>query len=179
MIRRLRDEAILLLDRRGAILDVARDVTRVLREQGIDAAVIGGIAVVLHGHVRTTVDVDVLVPAADRRLAEVLKAAGYSFSRAKREFSKDRVPVHLVPMEQLRTAPRTFVEIDGVRTVGLADLIGMKLELGLRDPLRAQDLADVIGLIRARRLTPTFAAKLDKSLRPDFRKLARAIRQSR
>jgi len=55
----------------------------------------------------------------------------------------------------------------------------MKLSLGTRDPLRAIDLADVIGLIRCRRLTPAFAAKIPAALRPDFRKLAKAISKQR
>ena len=41
--------------------------------------------------------------------------------------------------------------------------------------MRAIDLADVIGLIRARRLNATFASKIAKELRPDFRRLARAV----
>ena len=60
-------------------------------------------------------------------------------------------------------------------TVGLEDLINMKLDSGRRDPLRAQDLADVIGLIRHHGLGADFARRLDKSLRPEFRKLAKAV----
>ena len=87
--------------------------------------------------------------------------------------------MHLVSPEQARIAPAEFVTVDGVRTVGLADLINMKLDLGLREPLRAQDLADVIGLIRARRLAPTFASQLARGLRPEFRKLAKAVAKDR
>ena len=47
----------------------------------------------------------------------------------------------------------------------------------MRNMLRAQDLADVIGLIRHNRLTSEFAKHLDKSLRPTFRKLVKAIQQ--
>jgi hypothetical protein len=45
--------------------------------------------------------------------------------------------------------------------------------------LRAQDLADVIGLLRHHRLTSGFAQHLDKALRPAFRKLVRMIQQER
>lgn len=177
MIRSLRDEALLILEGRGAILDVAREVTHVLRAASVDGAVIGGVAVVLHGHVRTTVDVDVLVESlADA--AAALKGIGFAFDRASREFRRGDVPVHLVLPDQARISNVRSIEIDGIRTVSLADLIAMKLSLGLRDPLRAQDVADVIGLIRARRLTTSFAAKLPKEIRPEFRKLAKAISDS-
>jgi len=55
----------------------------------------------------------------------------------------------------------------------------MKLASGLRDPLRAIDLADVIGLIRARKLTSDFASKLSRGIRAEFRKLAKAAARDR
>jgi hypothetical protein len=103
--RALRDEALSLLDRRGSILELAREISRLMRRQGIP----GG--------------------------------------------------------------------IEGITTVGLADLIEMKLASGMRNMLRAQDLADVIGLIRHNGLTSEYAKHLDKSLRPTFRKLVKAIQQ--
>ena len=60
MVPRLHKEALLLLNGGGAVLDAAREVTRVLRDRDLDGSVIGGIAVVLHGYVRTTIDVDVV-----------------------------------------------------------------------------------------------------------------------
>ncbi len=175
MIRSLTDEALLLLDGRGAILDVAREVSSVVREHNLDAAVIGEVAVVLHGYVRTTIDVDVFVGDAPQAAADALRAAGYSFHRARREFRRGHIPVHLVTVAETRMTPRKLVAIADILTVSLPDLVNMKLASGLRDPLRAIDLADVIGLIRARRLTAAFAAKLDKTVRPEFRKLVRAI----
>ncbi|MFO0951864.1 MAG: hypothetical protein U0835_12075 [Isosphaeraceae bacterium] len=41
--------------------------------------------------------------------------------------------------------------------------------------LRAQDLADVIALVRLHRLDGSFTRHLDKTLRPTFRKTARSI----
>jgi hypothetical protein len=175
MNRLLRDEALLLLEGRGAILDVAREVTSVLREAGLDGAIIGGVAVVLHGYVRTTVDVDVFVGDYLREVAAALKSAGFSYRRSRGEFRRNDVPVHLVTASQTRFVPDRFIEIDDVQTVSLPDLVATKLSSGTRDMLRAIDLADVIGLIRSRRLTPAFAAKLPRPLRAIFRKLARAV----
>lgn len=52
-----------MLEGDGEILDVARDVTRILNEERIRGAAIGGIAAGLHGHVRATADVIALIRA--------------------------------------------------------------------------------------------------------------------
>lgn len=175
--RNLRDEALRLMEGRGTILETAREVSRLMREAAIPGAVIGGIAVVLHGHVRTTTDIDIFSSGPAEPLSGLLISQGFTFDAGRREFVREGVPVHLVLLEQLGVPPREIVEIDGVTTVSLADLIAMKLRSGLKHLLRAQDLADVIGLIRHRGLTSEFARHLDKDLRPEFRKLARAIQR--
>jgi hypothetical protein len=104
-----------------------------------------------------------------------LTACGFSFDSARREFIRDGIPVPLVRPEQVPDRPREYAEIDGIRTVSLADLIAMKLRSGSRHTLRAQDLADVIGLMRHHGLTSSYASRLPSDLRPEFRKLARAL----
>jgi hypothetical protein len=172
---RLRDEAMLMLEGRGQVLETAREVTLLIRESGATAAVIGGIAVMLHGHVRATVDVDVYVEGEPGPLAARLVGAGFAFDPSRREFRRDLVPIHIVRPDQVPDNPREYVEIDGIGTVSLADLITMKLRSGSSNLLRAQDLADVIALVRRHGLGSSFAARLPKDLRPAFRKLARAI----
>lgn len=166
-----------MLEGKGALLDTARDVSRLLGMAEPGAAVVGGVAVVLHGYVRTTSDVDLYVPGAAERVAEILQANGFPFDPDRREFVRDGVPVHLVRPEQIPTPPRTLVEIEGIRTVSLADLLNIKLRSGLKHRLRAIDLADVIGLIRRHGLTGAFTRQIDKDLRPEFRKLARDIQR--
>jgi hypothetical protein len=122
MHQSLRDQALLILEGRGAILDIAREVSRLMREAGVDGAVIGGVAVVLHGHVRTTIDVDVWTAGPLTRMAELLKANAFEFSTERREFMKAGVPLHLVTLEQIGRAPRQTVEVDGILTVDLASL---------------------------------------------------------
>jgi hypothetical protein len=172
---RLRDEALSLMDGRGAILDTAREISSVLRGSGVSAAVIGGVAVVLHGHWRSTRDIDLLAVSPLDSVAAVLQAHGFQLDPDRREFVREGIPVHLVTPDQAGNAVPRTVEIEGVVTVALPDLIEMKLRSGTANLLRAQDLADVIGLIRRHRLTGEFARKLDRPLRPTFRKLARAI----
>ncbi|HEY2155394.1 MAG TPA: DUF6036 family nucleotidyltransferase [Isosphaeraceae bacterium] len=172
----LRDEALKLLDGRGAILDAAREISAALREAGVEGAIVGGVAVVLHGYVRTTVDVDVYSPEPAERVIDVLESLGFTLDRARREFVRDILVVHIVRPEQVAPAPRRLVEIDGVTTVSLADLIAMKLRSGLAKMTRAKDLADVIGLIGQCGLKSGFSSRLPEDLRPEFRKLVRAIR---
>ncbi len=165
-----------MLDGGGAILDVAREVSGVLVSTGIPGMVIGGVAVVLHGHLRTTKDVDVYLGEPPERFARELEARGYRIDRERKELVKGGIPVHLVMEDQVGTPPAKSEDIEGVRVVSLADLISMKLRSGTANLLRAQDLADVIGLIRHRRLTSKFAGRIQKDLRPEFRKLVKAIR---
>ncbi len=160
------------------ILDIAREVSAIMHRAGVNGAVIGGVAVVLHGHVRTTVDVDVFVSDPPEPFADALKAAGFDFDATRKEFVKSGVPVHLVFVDQVRRPPTDRIELDGVTTVSLEDLIDMKLRSGASNPLRAQDLADVIGLIRHHRLRSDFAAKLGADVRGEFRKLVEAIDRS-
>jgi hypothetical protein len=175
--RSLRDEALSLLEHRGSLLDVARDVTQVLQRGDVRGAIIGGVAVVLHGYVRSTTDVDVLVDEPLTIIADLLKAEGFQYNRARREFVRGEVPVHLVVPEQSGKIPERTVEIDGIITVELASLIEMKLASGSKYILRAIDLADVIGLIRQNRLTEAFGRHLDESQRPAFFRLVKAIEQ--
>jgi hypothetical protein len=169
------DEALMTLHGAGPVLDIAREISAILRDQRIHGAIVGGVAVGLHNHLRTTVDVDVFVSGDVRQLGSALEARGFSFDAANRQWTKSDVPVHAVTLAQLETAPQRIEEINGILTVSLADLITMKLRSGTRDMLRAQDLADVIGLIRANRLTSAFAPHIESSLRSEFRKLVDAI----
>jgi hypothetical protein len=173
----LRDEALLLLDKRGTLLDIAREVSRLMQASSIPGVVVGGIAVVLHGFVRTTNDIDIFLQPPLEPLADLLTANNFTFDQGKKEFVKNDVPVHLVLPDQVGTLQNEAVEIEGITTVTLVDLINMKLRNGSKNLLRAQDLADVIGLIRHRQLTSSFARHLDGELRPAFRKFVRMIEQ--
>ncbi|MCC7291736.1 MAG: hypothetical protein IT449_06725 [Phycisphaerales bacterium] len=175
MVRlKLRDEALLMLEGRGQVLETAREATAALRAGGADGAVIGGVAVVLHGYVRTTSDVDLFVSDLDRA-ATALRSGGFAFRRKDRSFSRAEVPIHLVTDSTTPSPSRPFETREGIWTVALVDLINMKLRSGTERLTRAIDLADVIGLIRCRKLTAEFTKNLDKDLRSTFRKLVSAV----
>lgn len=163
-----------MLEHRGAILDTAREVSDLLRQHQIRGAIIGGIAVVLNGHLRTTRDVDVWIADSLETFADILRDSGASYDPAEREFSLNGIPIHLVPNDLAQPEPQKLTEIDGITTIALADLINMKLRSGLHNLSRAQDIADVIGLVRQHKLSKVFASKIDKKYRADFRKLVEA-----
>lgn len=172
----LATEAILMLEHRGEVLATARRVSAILRDARIDGAIIGGIAVFLHGYARTTRDVDVFVKGELQLASNAMTNAGLRYDASSREFRSGQVPVQLVDETIAQPAPQSRTEIDGVLTIGLADLINLKLRSGTKNIARSQDIADVVGLIRANKLSGEFTSKLDKSVRAEFRKLVKAIK---
>ena len=152
------------------ILGVARHLTA-----RIDAPVLGGIAVILHGYLRTTTDLDFYTP--DRKQTDLeLRAAGARWDVARREHVLDDVRIHTVtPVDAKHDVERTSV-IDGVRVVSLKDLIAIKLRCGLNNLNRAKDIGDVVELIRRVPLDKRFAGKLPPDLRTDFKKFVDAVR---
>lgn len=173
--RALEREAWRLLEGDSEILNVARDVSAILRAEKIRGAVVGGVAVGLRGYVRATADVDIYVPDVEE-FAQVLRRNGFRFDRTRREFRRGKIPVHLVTDEQTGGPPKRISDVYGITTVSLGDLLNMKLRSGTKSILRAQDLADVIALIRIHGLTSAYASHITPSLRPDFRKIVRAVR---
>lgn len=155
------------------ILTVARKLTPL-----VDAPVLGGIAVYLHGVGRSTVDLD-LYAADSAATAAQLRAAGARWHPATREHVLDGVRIHTVTPEQAGLIVQRSSLIDGVRVVTLADLVAIKLLSGLQNPARSRDLGDVEDLIRAVPLDKRFAPKLPRAIRAEFKALVDAVRASR
>jgi len=169
-LRRLWKQGIGLPGNNDKILAVARHLT-----EQIDAPVLGGIAVILHGYPRTTVDLGFYTP--DRTVTDVqLRAAGAKWNASEREHVYDGVRIHTVTPEDAKHEVRNTSVIQGVRVVSLKDLIAIKLRTGLDHVGRAKDLGDVQELIRAVPLDKTFAAKLPKDLRDPYKKMVDAVR---
>lgn len=152
------------------ILEVARRLRKV-----VDAPVIGGIAVYLHGGGRSTVDLDLY--SADLQVtSDQLVSAGARWDRANREYLLDGVRIHTVsPQDAGITIEKTSI-IDGIRVVTLKDLVAIKLLCGLKNPGRSKDLGDVEELIRSVPLDKRLAASLPKSVRQEFKAMVDAVR---
>lgn len=170
--------------------DAAADSHAILRDAGIPHAIVGGVAVCLHGYRRNTVDLDLLVRRDDQaKVKAALEAAGYVWSKEHAEFrTPSGIPVQFLLSGERAgkgaevvlpdpNAPGVTVELEGLHVVRLAKIVEMKLASGLGSPRRThRDLADVVELIAVHQLSRSFARFLHKSLRPAFREL---VEQSR
>jgi hypothetical protein len=164
-----------------------RKITSRLTELRIPYAVAGGMALVAHGYDRTTVDVDILVTAEG--LAAVhreLEGVGYvpPFSGSKNLKDVEyKVRIEFLVSGQFpgdgKPKPVAFpdpkyaaVEIDGIRYLGLPQLIELKLASGMTGGVaRLKDFADVVELIQILRLPKDFAEKLNLYVRTKYNEL--------
>jgi hypothetical protein len=161
-----------------------------LRAEGIPHAVVGGVAVCLHGYQRTTVDVDVLIGSGlSERVRGCLEQAGFAWDAEQREF-RDRAGVAvqlLVAGERAGKGsevllpdpgnPRAVETKEGLPVAALAPLIEMKLACGEGDLRRThKDFADVVELIAGHGLGGEFAAGLHKAVRKTYRRLLKHAR---
>ncbi len=159
-------------------------LARSLQSEGIDYAIVGGMAMAGLGVVRVTQDVDVLLtPDGLRRFAEQAHRLGYApaFPGAHKTFIdvETRVRVEVLTAGEYpgdgKAKPVAFpdpavasTEIEGVRIITLEKLIELKLASGTSAPHRLRDLADVQDLIAALHLPADFADRLDPSVRASF-----------
>ena len=161
-----------------------------LAVSGISHAIVGGVAVCLHGYRRNTVDVDLLVRREDvEAIRSTLEAAGFEWSAQNHEFLSPSG----VPIQFLLTGDRagndsevrfpdpgvanTVVQKEGLPVLSLARLIESKLACGAGNLRRThKDFADVIELIDVNQLPASFVRLLHKSVRESFRELLRRTR---
>jgi hypothetical protein len=161
-----------------------------LQAAGIPHAIVGGVAICLHGYRRNTVDLALLIRPDDQsKVRAELEQRGYTWSAERAEFrAPSGVPVQfLISGERAGKgaevvlpepdAPGVAVEIEGLSVLALAKLIDVKLACGLGSPRRThRDLADVVELIALHQLNKSFARFLHNSQRSAFRQL---VEQSR
>ena len=87
----------------------------------------------------------------------------------------DGVPVHLLSADELGHRPAYLEERRGVQTVSLGELLTLKLRTGVRQLVRARDLADVVELIRARKLNGSYANRIAEDVRPEFKSILKEL----
>lgn len=164
----------------------------VLAKAGVPHAVLGGVAVCLHGYRRNTIDVDLLVRSEDMPAIKLaLVAAGLVWDESAREFRTNAgIPIQFVAAgeragkgsEVFLPSPsdeRVAVLIEGLPVLSLASLIESKLACGEGDPRRMhRDFADVVELIAIHGLEGSFSLHLHKAVRPAFRDLVRRLGSS-
>jgi hypothetical protein len=173
-----------------SLWDVAERVHKLLRTYKVPYAIVGGVAVCLHGYRRNTVDLDLLIrpeDAAEFRAA--LESGEFAWvPRAKEYRSPAGVAVQVLlagdpegPGQEASfpdpSRDDCVTTIQGVRVLALAQLIQAKIACGLGNLRRThRDFADVVELIAIHRLDGSFARLLHKSVRKEFRRLVRMTR---
>lgn len=173
-----------------SLWQVAAQCHQLLSEANLPHAVVGGVAVCLHGYQRNTVDVDLLVRKEDSQaVRELLEREHYLWQSEGAEFrSPAGIAVQFlyagdragsgseVALPDPGDASST-TEIERLPVLTLAKLIESKIACGEGNPRRThKDFADVVELILCNRLDSSFARFLHKSLRDTYRALVRASR---
>ena len=165
-----------------------RDVVRRISEVQIDYAIIGGMALALHGFIRPTEDVDLLMtPQGLEKFHAELVGRGYVplFPGARKHFrnSETGVKVEVITTGEYpgdgKPKPGAFPEPSDVaidlaeyRVVKLESLIELKLASGLTaEHRKLRDLADVQQLIEILNLPLDLSRRLDAFVRDEYLRL--------
>jgi hypothetical protein len=171
----------------GDIYEALRRLIDELEENGLDYALIGGLALVAHGYRRFTEAVDILMtPEALQVFRERLLGRGYlpAFSGATKTFRDTRTGIRIEVVTTgdypgdgkpkpiaFPTPTEARLQREGVWLITLDKLIELKLASGLSAPHRLKDLADVQELIVRLKLPFNLAEDLDASVRDEYRRL--------
>jgi hypothetical protein len=173
-----------------SLWDTAQRCHEALQAANIPHAVVGGIAVCLHGYQRNTVDLDLLVRKEDSDLIRTtLAAANFVWNVDKVEFTSPLgTPVQfLLAGDRAGKGSEVFLPdpgnekivktMEGLPVLTLARLIESKIACGQGNLRRThKDFADVIELVAVNNLNSSFARYLHKSLRATFRELVQRAR---
>lgn len=179
-------------EKESAVFRTMQTIAKKLDDLGIPYAVVGGMAMFMHGYRRFTEDVDILVTKDGLALIhEKLDGLGYlpPFEGSKHLRDTDTG----VKIEFLVTGgfpgdgkpkpvsfpdpARVGVSLDGIHCLNLETLIQLKLASGTV-PGRRKDLGDVQELIRLMSLPENFSNRLDESVRESYRVLWEELQQA-
>ncbi|HXI12307.1 MAG TPA: hypothetical protein VNM92_06645 [Thermoanaerobaculia bacterium] len=171
----------------GALHSTLSGLTAKLADEGIDYAVIDGIALLTHGYRRYTEDLDILTTRAGLgRFRGRLVGRGYrpAFPGAQKSYrdTETNVRIDFIMAGEYpgdgKPKPVSFpdpaearLNKDGIWFITLEKLVELKLASGLSAPHRLKDLADIVELIVSRALSRDLAGKLDESVRTEYLRL--------
>jgi len=175
--------------RQGDVYDTLRRLAKRLKDEGLDYAVLGGMALVEHGYRRATEDIALLMrPETLEAFRDRCVGRGYvpAFPEALKTFKDAETGTRI---EIVTTGdfpgdgkPKAVafpdpadVAIDGeeFRYVDLPTLIDLKLASGLSAAHRTRDIADVQDLIVRAPLSLDVSLQLDSSVREEYERLWR------
>lgn len=162
----------------SAVHKTMRRIAQRLDDLGVDYAVVGGMAMFLHGFRRFTEDVDILVTRDGlQKIHDEIEGRGYirPFEKSKDLRDADsRVKIEFLITGQYpgdgRPGPVSFPDpaqvsevLDGVKVLNLEKLMELKLASS-RGAGRKKDVGDAQELMRAMKLPLEFRERIDASL---------------
>jgi hypothetical protein len=156
-----------------------------LADKNLPHAILGGVAVCLHGYQRNTIDVDMLVRSGEAQtVRELLESAGWKWDANQKQLVSDSGAILQFLLSGDKAGVGSEVrlpdpgqadvvtQLEGLPVLTLARLIETKLACGQGNARRMhKDFADVVELIAKHDLNSSFARKLHKSLQATFREL--------
>jgi hypothetical protein len=159
-----------------SLWETATHVHDVLETRSIPHAILGGVAVCLHGYRRNTVDLDLLIRPADSGAVQTLRFNPASHITVKWLTAGDREGPRQPAVFPDPANSNAVMVIENLPVLKLAALIQSKLACGLGNLRRThKDFADVVELIAVHKLTAAFARKLHESVRTEFKELVKRI----
>lgn len=176
----------------SAVHKAMRRIAQRLDELGIDYAIVGGMAMYLHGFRRFTEGVDLLVtPDSLKRIHDEIEGQGFvrPFEKSKNlRDSETRVRIEFLVTGQFPGTsqpgpvafpdPKDVSEIrDGLKVLNLTRLMELKLASS-RGAGRRKDLGDAQEMIRVLQLPLEFSDQLDPSLRDLYNELWRDLQNA-
>jgi len=164
----------------------AQEISRLLEESGIPYAIAGAVSLAVHGFVRATEDVDIILT---REGLEKFKAQwlgrGYADLRPGGKSVRDtrngvkidflltgEFPGDGLPKPVAIPEPgKASIAGEKYRVLSLPSLVELKLASGMTAPHRMQDLTDVMRLIHVARIPRELSEQLDPYVREKFLEL--------
>lgn len=188
------DEGLRFFMGEGILNETLRRVAKDLENHGIEYIVIGAVALNSYGYRRFTEDIDLILTREGlAKFQNELVGLGYrpAFEGATKKFrtTRENVTVEIITNNEFpgdgKPKPVRFpdpnenkIEIDGIKTVSLEQLIELKLASGMTAPHRLKDLADVQELIKIKNLNAEYAEKLNPFVREKYLELQKAVAES-
>ena len=168
-------EGSLFFEGGGEVQASFRRITARLNELGTNYAVVGGMALFLHGFRRYTEHINILVtheglPAVHQELL----GSGYRLSRVNSSNLHDTengVYIKFVVSDDVPDPQSLSAEQDGVWLLNLAPLLNLKLVSGMNGIARLKDVSDVQEMIKLLSLPQDFAKQLSPRVREMYDEL--------
>lgn len=179
-------------EKESAVHKTLERIAAKLTEMNIPYAIAGGMALFFHGLRRFTEDVDILVTRDGlKAIHEKLDGLGYvpPFAGSKNlRDAESGVKIEFLVTGDFpgdgKPKPVAFpnpadvsVDLSGIPCLSLQALIELKLASGMTNPMRMQDLTDVLRLIETQHLDRALANSLNQYVRGKFLELWKTVQE--